>query len=78
MIPVSIKLAPEVLGRADALGPHVQADPSLGPLLRDSRSTVLRLAILRGLEVLEQEYGLAPAVGDAARDPAARTLRTRP
>ncbi len=42
--------------RADELKPKVARDPNLSAVGRISRSTVLKLALLRGLEVLEQEY----------------------
>jgi hypothetical protein len=51
---IPIPLPPEVVDRADALMAHASRFPELA-LARISRTAILRLAILRGLEVLEQE-----------------------
>lgn len=54
--PVSVRLPPKLLKRADALAAKLQKDPEVRMLGRVSRSAVLRLAVLKGLQVLEAEY----------------------
>lgn len=56
-----IKLPIALLERVDALLPRVEADPRLSALVgRRSRTALVRLAILRGLEILERELPPAP------------------
>ena len=57
--PTSIRLEPAIIRRVDALVPRVQLT-RYGDLGELSRSKLLRLAILRGLEVLEAEAATAP------------------
>lgn len=56
--PTSIRLEPEIIRRIDSLVPRVQ-QTRYGDLGTLSRSKLLRLAILRGLEVLESEAAAA-------------------
>jgi len=51
---VPVRLSQEVLDRADALIEKVESLPEFA-VTRVTRSAVLRLAILRGLELLEEE-----------------------
>ena len=55
---LAVRLQPDWQRRADALIPHVAADPQpeLAALVRVTRSTVLRLAIARGIALLEERY----------------------
>jgi uncharacterized protein (TIGR02266 family) len=56
---VSVRLPRELLRRADKLIPKLKADDALNPFgLRASRSAVLRVALVRGLAVLEERYGM--------------------
>lgn len=55
--PTTIRLPAEVLTRAEALVEVLQADPEAVKWGRISRSTVLRLAVVEGLKVLEQKHG---------------------
>ena len=52
---VSLRLANDMLKRADRLIPKL-AQTDLAAAGAMSRSTVLRLAIMRGLDALEKEY----------------------
>ena len=53
-----LRLPAEALARAEALIPALEAEPMLQAVGRGvSRSSVLRLAVLRGLDSLEKEYG---------------------
>jgi len=51
-----LRVQASIAKRADELRPRVARDPNLSAVGRISRSTVLKLALLRGLDVLEQEY----------------------
>jgi hypothetical protein len=51
-----LRVQASIAKRADELRPRVARDPNLSAVGRISRSTVLKLALLRGLAVLEQEY----------------------
>lgn len=53
---VSIRLPKDVLKRAESLTRRVSKDSSVAALGKVTRSTVLKLAVMRGLEVLEAEY----------------------
>jgi hypothetical protein len=50
---VTLRLPRAMLERADALIPKLRHDDELMMIGRVSRSIILRLALLRGLEVLE-------------------------
>ncbi len=55
---INLRVPKDVLSRADALMPALAQDPMLQAAGRGvSRSVVLRLAVLRGLDSLEAEYG---------------------
>jgi hypothetical protein len=51
-----LKVAPSVLERAETLQPKIAQDAPYRATGRLTRSAVLRLALLRGLEALENEY----------------------
>ncbi len=51
-----LRVQANIAKRADDLKPRVARDPNLSAVGRITRSTVLKLALLRGLEVLEREY----------------------
>ncbi len=68
MQPVSIRLEPEALARADVLAELLTAGLSADPLARVvarggrlTRHAVLRLAVLRGLDALEAEHAAGGA-----------------
>lgn len=63
---LSIRLPAETVDRADALVPVIADLPALAAF-RVERASVLRLAIVRGLQALEQEHGVTPP---PARKPA--------
>jgi hypothetical protein len=63
---ITIRLSPALLRRADALVPAMR-DSDVGVIGRLSRSVVLRLALLRGLQVME---------GDASKRPAKQVRKT--
>jgi len=55
--PVAIRLPGELLARLDALVPKIAADTDTAIVLgRISRSSVLRLAVLEGVKVLERRH----------------------
>ena len=51
----TLRLPPDLVTRADALVPQAGRAAELGTMTRITRSDVLRLALLRGLAVLERE-----------------------
>lgn len=53
--PIQVRLPKNVLARVDAFAERLKKDPELEIVGRITRSSVLRLAILRGLEVLEKD-----------------------
>jgi hypothetical protein len=53
---ITLRLPMDLLEKADALVPKVAGHGDL-QAVRITRSTVLRLALLRGIETLEREYG---------------------
>ena len=55
--PTQLRLPREALERAEMLIPLLAQHPEFRALGRLSRATVLRLAVLHGLEVLEQRAG---------------------
>jgi len=56
---VTLRLPKNLLERADALVPVLRDSEELFALGRLSRSIVLRLAVLKGLEALEAQHGQA-------------------
>ena len=56
----TLRLQPALLARAEALVPLLADDTRLAGLGTVTRSTVLRVALARGLDALEAEYGAAP------------------
>jgi hypothetical protein len=56
-IPTSVRLPKDVVRRLDALVPKLERVPTIAALGPLTRSKVLRLALARGLEVLEAEHG---------------------
>lgn len=53
---IAIRVPPDALRRADTLRPRLARDQTLGALGKVTRSTVLKLAMVEGLAVLEQRY----------------------
>lgn len=53
---ITLRVPPEAVRRAEKLVPRVAADRTFAALGRITRSTVLNLALMRGLDALEQEY----------------------
>jgi len=63
-----LRLPSDALARAEALIPALAKDPMLRAAGRGvSRSVVLRLAVLRGLDSLEAEYGPATKAGKSSK-----------
>jgi hypothetical protein len=56
-VPTSVRLPREFLTRLDALVPKLEKVPTVAALGPLTRSKVLRLALARGIEVLETEHG---------------------
>src|SRR5882724_8767529 len=54
--PTQLRLSRDVHERAEALVQILAEDPEVRALGRMSKTAVLRLAVLHGLEVLEQRY----------------------
>jgi hypothetical protein len=61
--PTVIRLPDSILTRADALKPWLSRTPEIQMMGRLTRNAVLRLAILKGLEILEQQYRRRPDEG---------------
>ena len=61
MTQILFRLPADLLDRVDALVPRLRGNAELRAWGRVSRAAVLRLLILKGLEVLEAEY---PEGGD--------------
>lgn len=55
--PLQLRLPDDIMKRIDALTDILAKDPNFKAMGTMTRSTALRLAILRGLDVLEQERG---------------------
>lgn len=53
---IALRLAPDLIERADRLIETIGKDPTLSTVGEITRSTVLKLAIMEGLAVLEQRY----------------------
>lgn len=53
---INLRLPQALVDLADELVPIVAEDPDLQAIGRINRSAVLRLAITRGLRVLDREY----------------------
>jgi len=75
--PVTIRMPADLLAQADELVDALKADPTLAAVTggRMSRSAVLRLAVVRGLEALKAQYGpllLAADGGATPYDPGGR------
>jgi hypothetical protein len=62
---VTLRLPKSLLVRSDALVPRLKENSEIFVVGRLSRSVVLRLAVLRGLEVLEAEQPRAAKTGPA-------------
>lgn len=60
--PVNVRLPDTMLARLDALAPLVGTAAELATVVTVTRSDVLRLAVLKGLEQLEAEYAGHPAL----------------
>jgi hypothetical protein len=54
--PTQLRLPRDLLRRAEALVPVLAEDPELRALGRMTKTAVLRLALVHGLEALEQRY----------------------
>jgi len=53
----AIRIPAEALRRADALAPALQRAPELAAFRFGTRASVLRLALVEGLAVLEARHG---------------------
>jgi hypothetical protein len=53
---ISIRVPPEALRRAEALRSKIARNRTVLALGKVTRSTVLKLAMMRGLDVLESEH----------------------
>jgi predicted DNA-binding protein len=53
---ISIRVPVEALKRAEALKKPIGKNASIAALGKVTRSTVLKLALIRGLDALEKEY----------------------
>lgn len=59
---IPVRLPPALVDRLDAVTPAAAAAPELATAGKVTRSDVLRLAVLKGLEQLEAEYAGHPAL----------------
>ncbi len=53
---LSVRVSPDLQKRADCLIARVARDTAVTTIGRVTRSTVVKLVLVRGLEALEQEY----------------------
>jgi hypothetical protein len=51
-----VQVTPEILQRIDKLTPRMRRNASVTAVGRVTRSAVARLALVRGLDILEDEY----------------------
>lgn len=58
---VTTRVPKEWLARADALAQRLEQNEEVRAFAKPSRSMVVRLALLRGLDLLERQYGAGPA-----------------
>ena len=58
---VTLRLPKSLLQRADSLIPALRSNSDIFVVGRLSRSVVLRLAVLRGLEAMEADTPIRPA-----------------
>lgn len=54
--PISVRVPPDLAKRLDRLVPRVSKDKSFSTLGIITRSSIIKLALLRGVEALEAEY----------------------
>lgn len=73
---ITLRLPQSLLDRADALLERLAREEEAVLLGRVSRSIVLRLAVLRGLESLEAEHGMPKAPSPPKKAPS-RSSRSR-
>jgi hypothetical protein len=64
---VTLRLPKSLLQRADALIPTLRSNSDIFVVGRLSRSVVLRLAVLRGLEAMEEDTPVRPARSASAK-----------
>jgi hypothetical protein len=69
---VTLRLPKSLLQRADALMPALRSNSDIFVVGRLSRSVVLRLAVLRGLEAMEADTPVRSAVRAPAKKRAKR------
>lgn len=62
-----LRLPPDLVEWADRLVPLVAADPKMAAVGRVTRSSVLRLALVKGLESLEWQYSAPKSKGRGRR-----------
>lgn len=65
---IPVRLPPALVDRLDAVTPAAAAAPELATAGKVTRSDVLRLAVLKGLEQLEAEYAGHPALPGMERE----------
>ena len=53
---IALRVPPQALKRADALIAKLARDTTIAALGQVTRSTVLKVALMRGIELLEHEY----------------------
>ena len=53
---LSIRVPADLIKRATRLTPKIGRDPAVATVGRVTRSTVIKLALMRGLDALEAEY----------------------
>lgn len=71
--PITLRLAPDMLARLDRLAERLASDPAAAALGRANRQAAARLALVRGLDVLEAEAaGLTSAFPEGRRAPPGR------
>ena len=54
--PVAVRIPDDLAKQIDRLIPRITKGPTLGTFGRVSRSSIVKLALLRGVAALDQEY----------------------
>jgi len=64
---LSVRVTPEVMKRLDRLIPKLARNPSISTLGKVTRSTVVKFALIEGLDALEKR-GFVGHLNDSTRD----------
>ena len=63
---LTLRVPPDLRQRVDSLVPKIESVPHIRAAGRVSRSSVFRMAVLKGVEALEREYGAVARINSIA------------